>query len=630
LRIYYTTASHDNSLQFRKRLECVLKEAEFICFHSATELFSALGSRSAECIISECQLSDGDALPLLQRLRETNTTIPFILLYSAGDEATAATFLDYGANACLAMPAEEPSWKILAHTIQQHIEKYELHNTLAKQPSELQEKTELLNTLIQNSPNIICLKDSNCRWLDLSEVGKHTFGLANTDFVGKTGLELADLHPDRASFFRESYEHDLAVWRAEKPIRKEWSYADSKGNIRYYLLTKIPLFDSDGLRKFLVLIAHDITELKISQERLEKVLTLTGTVAWDWDMRTNDCWFNDTFAKMLGHDPAKLEPYTNQTWNQLCHPDDIAICDAALEPCINNEHDQYETRHRFIHSDGSIVWAHTIGFVAERNAEGKATRMLGICRDITEQKLSEQELRQSRDEMASQAAELIEVNQQLEAFASAVSHDLCAPIRHIKGFNQFLDEQLAAENIASAREISDRIAEAVEKLDLMVEAMIKLHRTSKTPVSISSVDITALAQSAVAQLRESTPERKVEVFIQEGLTVEADADLTAIVLNNIIGNSWKYTATCKQPAIRIKETIEMKHRWIEIADNGVGFNQEHSDDIFKPFVRLHAQSEFEGMGIGLATVQRIIKRHNGAIRAISAPGEGTRILLRFA
>ena len=218
-----------------------------------------------------------------------------------------------------------------------------------------------------------------------------------------------------------------------------------------------------------------------------------------------------------------------------------------------------------------------------------------------------------QDLVAERTSELEAANQELEAFSYSVSHDLRAPLRGIDGFSQALLEDNLEQLDEQGQAYLHRIRKAAGHMSLLIVDLLKLARTTQAPMAYQSVDLTKMAQKIIRELAESQPQREVSIKIEDGLSIPADPNLMKIALDNLLGNAWKYTD--KQPEARIEFGCTQKQgdETFFIKDNGVGFDMRHADKLFGSFQRLHKTSEYEGTGIGLATVQRIIHRHGGRI-----------------
>jgi PAS domain S-box-containing protein len=227
--------------------------------------------------------------------------------------------------------------------------------------------------------------------------------------------------------------------------------------------------------------------------------------------------------------------------------------------------------------------------------------VLAVIRDFTERKQAEEKLRY--------------LNKELEAFAHAVSHDLKAPLRRIEGFIQILSEDYAEKLDDRGRDYLHRIVSASRRMQNLTDALLGLSRFAFGKLNRSAVYLSTMVKAAAADLAKISPQRKAELIIADDVKTEADPSMIRIVIDNLVGNAWKFTE--KRPVGKIEfGTMQLDGKVVYfIRDNGAGFNMEYADRLFNPFQRLHADDEFSGLGIGLATVQRIIQRHGGRIWA---------------
>ncbi len=220
-------------------------------------------------------------------------------------------------------------------------------------------------------------------------------------------------------------------------------------------------------------------------------------------------------------------------------------------------------------------------------------------------------------------AQLESLNRELEAFSYSVSHDLRAPLRAVNGFLQALVEDCGAAlderglgHVAAAQEGAGRMSHLIEDL-------LKLAGLARREIQRIDVDLADIARSVARRLHTEEPAREVELVIQDVLPAQADAGLVSVVMENLIGNAWKYTGKTARARIEVGIRAEPDGgRTFFVRDNGVGFDAKRADNLFSPFQRMHSAAEFPGTGVGLATVQRIIHRHGGRIWAESEPGRG--------
>ncbi|MGE5625608.1 MAG: ATP-binding protein [Bacillota bacterium] len=220
------------------------------------------------------------------------------------------------------------------------------------------------------------------------------------------------------------------------------------------------------------------------------------------------------------------------------------------------------------------------------------------------------------------ARELEQINRELEAFSTSVSHDLRGPLRSISGFAALLEEEYGEKLDDTGRKYLDYVIGSTRRMAELVEDLLKLARVTRAPLHRRAVDLTALAQGVVGELRRQEPERRCEVDVAEGLAAEADAGLVSIVLENLLSNAWKFSSKRADACIAVGAEEHDGALAFFVRDNGAGFDMERAGQLFVPFQRLHSEKDFGGTGIGLATVQRIVARHGGRVWAEAAEGRG--------
>ena len=234
----------------------------------------------------------------------------------------------------------------------------------------------------------------------------------------------------------------------------------------------------------------------------------------------------------------------------------------------------------------------------------------------------EQRVAERTRELEKRAAELLAANSELDAFAYSVSHDLRAPLRSIDGFSQVLLEDYGAQLDDGGRDSLHRVRAASQRMATLIDDLLKLARVTRTEMRTERVDLSGLARDIVGEIQRTTPDRQVDFAIAPGLEAEGDAQLLRVVLDNLLRNGWKYTGKQPQPRVEFTTMDENGDRVFVIKDNGAGFDMKYADKLFGVFQRLHSSAEFEGTGVGLATVRRIINRHGGRIWAEGVVDQG--------
>jgi PAS domain S-box-containing protein len=280
-----------------------------------------------------------------------------------------------------------------------------------------------------------------------------------------------------------------------------------------------------------------------------------------------------------------------------------------------------------LRKDGSRFWADVL-VTALRDEAGELIGFSRIVRDFTERKRAETLL-------AERSAELERVNRELETFAYSVSHDLRAPLRSIAGFAQILNEDYAETLGVDGRESLGRIRAATKRMAELIDDLLALSRVTRLDLQPERVDLSALARRTIDDAQRRQPNRPVAATIADGAVVQGDPRLLALVLENLVGNAFKFTARTPEPRVEFGIDTGLGEEngngapVYFVRDNGAGFDMAYADKLFGPFQRLHSASEFPGTGVGLATVQRVLHRHNGRIWAESAPNAGATFYFTF-
>ena len=360
--------------------------------------------------------------------------------------------------------------------------------------------------------------------------------------------------------------------------------------------------------------------LQESEERLRLTLEATQVGIFDWDVEQDRWLGSPVYYTMLGY-PPKRGSGDRQEWLERVHPNERALVEEKIHgvlvgwPSADSSGEyQYEARIR--HADGTYRWEHVKGLAVKRNQEGKLTRILGIRMDVTERKRAEEEIRQLNQKLeqrvAERTADLAAANKELESFSYSVSHDLRAPLRHIDGYLGMLKERIATTLDEESRRYMTNISMAARRMGMLIDDLLSFSRIGRTEMIKAEVNLGRLVQEVLREFEPETKGRAIDWRIGELPLVSADRAMLRVALVNLISNALKYTQPRERTQIEIgclpgqeTETI------VFVRDNGVGFDMKYAGKLFRVFERLHGVEEFEGTGIGLANVHRVISRHGG-------------------
>jgi PAS domain S-box-containing protein len=454
---------------------------------------------------------------------------------------------------------------------------------------------------------------------------------ANQGFADVTGLELATASGRRLTEVLPGIEADEADWIGTygRVALTGESRQFEQGSERlgtHFSVSAFRAGDRQCAVTFLDITQRKATEeaLHDSEERLRLALSAASQGMYDLDIRTGEATVSPEYAVMLGYDPTGFQE-TFASWRERLHPDDRPSVQGQLDDYLAGRLPSYRVEFRLRTRDGHWKWILSLGQIEQRSADGRPLRMLGTHTDIDALKSAEARLREINatleTRVTARTAELSAANRELETFAYAVSHDLRAPLRSLSGFSQALQEDFGDQLQAPAKAYLERINQAATRMGALIEGLLALSRSSRGELRRDRVDVSALARQRLAELAQETG-RVVSVEVEDGLEVVGDERMLASALTNLLDNAWKYTGATPSPVIRVHAgEINGRHGFC-VSDNGAGFDMQHADRLFQPFQRLHREDQFPGIGVGLATVQRIVQRHGGEITAHAVPGAG--------
>ena len=229
------------------------------------------------------------------------------------------------------------------------------------------------------------------------------------------------------------------------------------------------------------------------------------------------------------------------------------------------------------------------------------------------------------EDQSQNEAEIAAANREFEALTSAAGHDLRGPLRILKGFAEALDDECGSTINEEGKNFLAEILKASDRMEGLIDGLLTFSRAARADVNCESLDLTTLIELVFYELRHAYTDREVDCAVDAGINAWGDVRLIMTVLRSLLGNCWKFTARKHGAQIRCRAEQREGRNWICVSDNGAGFDTSQSERLFRPFTRFHRQDEFPGHGMGLATVQRIVRRHGGEISAESTTGEGTTV-----
>jgi signal transduction histidine kinase len=273
-----------------------------------------------------------------------------------------------------------------------------------------------------------------------------------------------------------------------------------------------------------------------------------------------------------------------------------------------------------------------VNLVEDLNIKSEQLRQANesLAAEILQRQQAEASIKALNEDLMKQKCELENVNAELESFSYSVSHDLKAPLRHIRGYLDILDSDYRHLMDDDGCHYLARINLSCGKMERLIEALLKLARITSSGMNIGSVNLGAMAEEIIEALQRADPERQVVTTVAEEMLASGDESLLRALLENLLGNAWKYTRNRERAEVEFGSFADGGKTVYYLRDNGAGFDMAYADRLFTAFQRLHTDAEFEGTGIGLATVRRIISRHGGTIWAEGEPGKGATFYFTLA
>ncbi len=490
----------------------------------------------------------------------------------------------------------------------------------------LKESELRLEAFMRYSPALMYMKDAELRSVYINSRMREL--LPVDEWMGRRPEEIFDSAKARATI-----ERDLEAF-AKGAVEYEEDYRDKRGDIHTFLTTKFRI-DLPEKPSVLGAISIDVSEWKKAVRQLSElgevfrlILAHSPIHVFVKDQAGRVVYLSDNYVDLIG---IPSEDAIGKSMDQI-FPPELATSMMEDDRRVMREGKPVEIVEELA---GKIYSSLKFPILID----GEPKFLVGYTMDITERTLALREIERMNETLEQRVRERTELlnaaNKELEAFSYSVSHDLRSPLRALDGFSHCLAQEYASRLDEQGLHYLDRIQDAARRMGQLISDLLDMARITRTDFERKPVDLSVLAAAAVEALRSENPGREMEIAIESGLVASGNANLLAIAMDNLIGNAWKFTGATPRAKIEFgrsptsatsvaSEDPLSRGRETEyfVRDNGVGFDMAYVDKLFKPFQRLHGKNEFSGTGIGLATVQRIVERHGGRIRAEASPGAG--------
>jgi len=491
-------------------------------------------------------------------------------------------------------------------------------------------------SLVAVSPYAVTVTELDGTITYASQRTCEVYGCASPDeLIGKNAFEL--VAPEDHELARRNLERTIVDGQID---RVEYLLRRQDGTTYPGELSAAVIKDEAGQPRAFIATTADLSHhkeveraLQDSETRFRDLADLLPQVIYEMDSRGNLLFASRVGLEGLGLDPEGFAE-GKRNFADLLVPGDVERSRQNVSALLAGE--EIGSNEYTIVNDRDERVPVAI-YSAPVLREGEMVGLRGVVVDISARKRAEEELQRLNQELerrvAKRTAQLEAANQELESFSYSISHDLRSPLATIEGFGQALLEDYGERIGAEGRGYVDRMLAAGGRMQQLIEDLLRLAGVTRGELRREEVDLSALAQMVATRVGQATPERALQLTIQPDLLVDADAQLLLVLLENLLGNAWKFTACEASAEVEVGKLADDEQRFHResdeaiyfVRDNGVGFDVAQAKQLFQPFQRFHRSDDFPGTGIGLATVQRIVARHGGRVWAESAPGEGTTI-----
>jgi len=484
---------------------------------------------------------------------------------------------------------------------------------------------QVLQTVMDLVPHFIFAKDSQSRHLIANRACAAANGLTPEQMIGRTDL---DFVPDRAQ--AEAFmQDDQEVIASGKPkFIAEERLTNAAGETRIFQTTKIPFAMPGAVGPALVGVAVDVTAIKRaetalreSEERFRTMANSIPQLAWIARADGYRFWCNQRWYEYTGMPSGQAEGWAWQSVHDPATlPDVMEKWNAALE-----SGEPFEMEYPLRRADGVY---HTFLTRAEpfKGADGRVEQWFGTNTDVEMLKQAEEKVRALNAELEQRViertAQLEAANKELEAFSYSVSHDLRAPLRAVDGFSQAVLEDFGPQLPEEGQRYLLTIREGAQRMGALIDDLLTFSRLSRLPVARQPVDPSRQVREILQELIAGQPGRTVDIRVGELPPCDGDPALMKQVWVNLLSNALKYSQRRARALVEVDSILQEGRTVYFVRDNGTGFDMRYAHKLFGVFQRLHRQEEFEGTGVGLAIVQRIVHRHGGRIWADAAPDRG--------
>lgn len=474
--------------------------------------------------------------------------------------------------------------------------------------------------LMTHATDAILVADERGNFVDANRKAEQLFGYSRSELLKLTpaDIRLSDDADSLERAFNHMGLHGSVLWEHRVLMRDGSTRFVELAGARVALETNVLYI---GIFRDVTARREAENALRKNEALLRQAEEIVRMGSWDQNLVTGEVRWSEGMHRILG--AKSVSPSMQRLLQAIPECDRIAV-EALIARALNSGQ-EFRADHRLRTVDGEERSVRMLGR-AQCDSFGRPLRLFGTLVDVTETQHIAEELKTYREDLerlvAERTAKLLQAVRELESFSYTVSHDLNAPLRAINGYSCALIDDCGAHLPPEGRAYLERIIGATHRMGLLIDGLLTLSRVIRRDMQYRECDLSAMARDVVAQLQAGGGNRSVQCVIRRGITAEGDPALIRLMLENLIGNAWKFTRDCEHAIIEFDVMQQPDETVFLVRDNGIGFEMQYAETLFRPFHRLHGWDEYEGTGIGLATVQRIVQQHGGRIWAESSPGHG--------
>jgi PAS domain S-box-containing protein len=459
-------------------------------------------------------------------------------------------------------------------------------------------------------PEIVMIIDREYRIIRANKALSGKLGIGREDLLGRLCYEVFHKSNKPYSFCPHN--------KASLDGRQHCAEVFSENMQCHYSLSAAPMFDEHGQFSGSIEIAYDITDRKRLEDRLRDLIETTSDWIWEVDQNGIYTYASQRVRDILGYEPEEV---IGKTPFDLMPPEEAKRVARIFKTFIYSQTPFSFVENINRHKDGKMVVLETSG-VPFFDAKGTIRGYRGIDRDITERRKAEEEIMKLNQSLHQRASELESAYKDMESFSYAVSHDLKAPVRRIEGFSDMLLENYSEQLDEEGKNLLGRIGNNATKMKQLIDDLLAFSRFSIQEIRKSEIDMESLVRNVYEELEPAAGERDIRLEITTLPPANGDLSMIQSVLLNLLSNAIKFTMTREAALIRVGGRTDKDENTYYVSDNGIGFDMKFVDKLFTLFERIHTAKEFEGTGVGLVIVKKIIEKHGGKVWAEGKLNEG--------